>query len=70
MDLGIRTYGIVENVELSVAGYNLRANFILIDAVDDQEFILGRTFLKKYDILVDLRKWRAHNPRSIHAKSR
>ena len=26
-------------------GYTLKANFILIDAVDDQDFILGRTFL-------------------------
>ena len=56
--LGIRTYGIVENVELILAGYNLRANFILMDAVDNQDFILGRTFLKKYDVLVDLRKWK------------
>ena len=56
--LSIRTYGIVENVELMLAGFTLKANFILIDAVDDQDFILGRTFLKKYDILVDLRRWK------------
>ena len=56
--LSIRTYGIVENVELMLAGFTLKANFILIDAVDDQDFILGRTFLKKYDILVDLRNWK------------
>ena len=29
--LAIRTYGIVEDVELILAGYNLKANFILID---------------------------------------
>ena len=56
--LEVRTYGIVEEVELILAGYKLKANFILIDAVDDQDFILGRTFMKKYDILVDLRKWK------------
>ena len=54
--LAIRTYGIVEDVELILAGFNLKANFILIDAVDDQDFILGRTFMRKYDILIDLRK--------------
>ena len=56
--LGIRTFGIVENVELVLAGYNLWANFILMDAVDNQDFILGRTFLKKHDFLVDLRKFK------------
>ena len=56
--LSVRTYGIVEDVELILAGYRLKANFILIDTVDDQDFILGRTFMKKYDILVDLRKWK------------
>ena len=34
--LEVRTYGIVEDVELILAGYRLKANFILIDAVDDQ----------------------------------
>ena len=53
--LEVRTYGIVEDVELILVGYKLKANFILIDAVDDQDFILGRTFMKRYDILVDLR---------------
>ena len=55
------TDGIVEDVELILADYRLKANFILIDAVDDQDFILGRTFMKKYDILVDLRKWKLTN---------
>ena len=47
--LSILTYGMVENDELLLAGFAPKANFILIDAVDGQDFILGRTFLKKYD---------------------
>ena len=39
--LSVRTYGIVEAVELIIAGYMLKANFILIDTVDDQDFISG-----------------------------
>ena len=62
MELWIRT-------NLSWQGFTLKANFILIDAVDEQEFILGRTFLKKCDILEDLREMEAHNTGSVDGES-
>ena len=56
--LAVRTNGNVEDVELILVGYNLQANFILTEAVDDQDFILRRTFMKKYDILNNLLNWK------------
>ena len=52
----LKTYGIVEDVKFLLAGYELRANFILMEDSPGDDFILGRTFLRKYDVLIDLRQ--------------
>ena len=35
----------------------MKAKFILIDAVDVQDFILRLIFMKKYNILMALMRW-------------
>ena len=52
----LKTYGIVEDVRFLLAGYELRANFILMEDSPGDDFILGRTFLRRYDVLIDLRQ--------------
>ena len=51
----VRTFGLVENVTFKLAGYTLQASFILIEDVLGDDFILGRSFLRRFDVLIDVR---------------
>ena len=38
-----------------LAGYKLQTSFILIEDVLGDDFILGRSFLRRFDVLIDIR---------------
>ena len=51
----INTIGIAENVNLQLGGHSLSTNFIVIaDHLGAEDFLLGRNFLRTYNVLVDL----------------
>ena len=51
----IKTFGIVERVRFQSGGYELQTNFLVVDdAMGVEDFLLGRNFLRTYQVLVDL----------------
>ena len=51
----ITTVGIAENVNFQLGGHTLKTNFIVIaDNLGAEDFLLGRNFLRTYNVLVDL----------------
>ena len=51
----INTIGIAENVNFQLGGHTLKTNFLVIaDHVGAEDFLLGRNFLRTYNVLVDL----------------
>ena len=50
----ITTYGMANSVQFNVAGMDLETSFIIVQDLHDEDFILGRTFIKSHDILLDL----------------
>ena len=51
----VQTFGLVENIAFTLAGHTLQSSFVLIDDVMGDDFILGRSFLRRFDVLVDIR---------------
>ena len=61
----IHTLGLAEDIPFQLGGHTLQATFVVLASdcgVDD--FLLGRNFLRKYNVLVDLtaRKIVIRNP--------
>ena len=51
----ITTVGIAEDVNFQLGGYTLKTNFVVIaDHIGSEDFLLGRNFLRTYNVLVDL----------------
>ena len=51
----ITTVGMAENVNFQLGGHSLKTNFIVIaDHLGAEDFLLGRNFLRTYNVLVDL----------------
>ena len=51
----IKTFGMVERVHFQLAGYELQTNFVVVDyAMGVVDFLLGRNFIRTYQVLVDL----------------
>ena len=51
----IETFGMVERVRFQLGGYELQTNFVVVDdAMGVEDFLLGRNFLRSYQVLVDL----------------
>ena len=51
----ITTVGIVEDVSFQLGGHTLKTNFVVIaDHIGSEDFLLGRNFLRTYNVLVDL----------------
>ena len=51
----INTIGIAENVSFQLGGHTLKTNFIVIaNLLGTEDFLLGRNFLRTYNVLVDL----------------
>ena len=51
----IKTYGLAERIHFQLGGYEPETNFVVVDdAMGVEDFLLGRNFLRSYQILVDL----------------
>ena len=51
----IKTLGIAERVRFQLGGYELETNFVVVDDAHGlEDFLLGRNFLRAYNVLVDL----------------
>ena len=51
----IKTYGLAERIHFQLGGYELETNFVVVDdAMGVEDFLLGRNFLRCYQVLVDL----------------
>ena len=51
----IKTYGQAERIHFQLGGYELETNFVVVDdAMGVEDFLLGRNFLRSYQVLVDL----------------
>ena len=51
----IKTFGIGERVRFQLGGYGLETNFVVVDDAHGlEDFLLGRNFLRLYNLLVDL----------------
>ena len=50
-----KTFGLAEKVHFQLAGYDMETNFVVVDdAMEVEDFLLGRNFLRAYRVLVDL----------------
>ena len=51
----IKTFGLAEQIRFQLGGYELETNFVVVDdAMGVDDFLLGRNFLRTYQVLVDL----------------
>ena len=51
----IKTFGLAEQIRFQLGGYQLEANFVVVDdAMGVEDFLLGRNFLRTYQVHVDL----------------
>ena len=51
----IPTVGIAEDVNFQLGGHSMNTNFVVIaDHIRSEDFLLGRNFLRTYNVLVDL----------------
>ena len=51
----IKTFGLVEQIRFQLGRYQLGTNFVVVDdAMGVEDFLLGRNFLRSYQVLVDL----------------
>ena len=51
----MKTYGLPEQIRFQLGGYELETNFVVVgDAMGVEDFLLGRNFLRSYQVLVDL----------------
>ncbi len=55
-DQPIRVLGISKEVYLIIAGINLPVSFIVVESLGEDDFLLGRTFIREFDVLIDLSK--------------
>ena len=50
-----KTFGLAEHVHFQLGGYELETKFVVVDdAMGVEDFLLGRNFLRAYQVLVDL----------------
>ena len=50
-----KTFGLPEQIRFQLGGYELETNFVVVDdAMGVEDFLLGRNFLRSYQVLVDL----------------
>ena len=51
----MKTFGLAEQIRFQLGGYELETNFVVVDdAMGVEDFLLGRNFLRSYQVLVDL----------------
>ena len=51
----IKTFGLAEKIKFQLGGYEWETNFVVVDdATGLEDFLLGRNYLRAYQVLVDL----------------
>ena len=51
----IKTFGLAEQIRFQLGGYEFETNFVVVDdALGVEDFLLGRNFLRTYQVLVNL----------------
>ena len=51
----IKTFGLAEKVKFQLGGYELETKFVVVDdAMGVEDFLLGKNFLRAYQVLVNL----------------
>ena len=50
----ITTYGLVKSIAFNIAGFELEISLIFVQDLTREDFILGRTFIRTHDVLLDL----------------
>ena len=51
----IKTFGLAEPIRFQLGGYEQVTNFVVVDdSMGAEDFLLGRNFLRAYQVLVDL----------------
>ena len=51
----IKSFGLAEQIHYQLGGYELETNLVVVDdAMGVEDFLLGRNFLRAYQVLVDL----------------
>ncbi len=55
-DEPIRVLGISEEMQVAIADLTLPISFIVVESLGEDDFLLGRTFIRDFDVLIDLSK--------------
>ena len=55
-DQPIEVLSISDEMHLSIAGLDLPVSFIVVESLGEDDFLLGRTFIRDFDVLIDLGK--------------
>ena len=55
-DKAISVCGTTSLLPVKLAGLELRVNFVIVEDLGEDDFLLGRTFKGEFDVLIDLRE--------------
>ncbi len=55
-DQPIRVLGITDELQMNLNGLQLPVSFIVVEHLGEDDFLLGRTFIRDFDVLIDLRQ--------------
>ncbi len=55
-DQPIRVLGITDELQMNLDGLQLPVPFIAVEHLGEDDFLLGRTFIRDFDVLIDLRQ--------------
>ena len=62
----IKTFGLAEKIKFQLGGYELETNFVVVDdPMGVEDFLLGRSFLRAYQVLVDLTAMKIIIPQTV-----
>ncbi len=55
-DAPINVFGTIGPLNVRMAGLDLRVEFVVVEDLEEDGFLLGRTFFREFDVLIDLRE--------------
>ena len=50
----MKVIGMTPTILMNIAGQKLEMNFVVLSGFEKEDILLGRTFIRKFDVLVDL----------------
>ncbi len=53
-DQPIQVFGATQKRDMLVAGLFLLVTFVVVESLGEDDFLLGRTFIREFDVLIDL----------------